>query len=339
MTPVRLVETAPIRTLEPIEDITRRRLLTAMPILTLVALGMSCDDEPEETPTPEAPATRTFSDDTGRTVEVPRTPTRIIALSDSNSADQLLSLGASVVGTVTRGGSFELADQYDMSEIVSVGEVFEVDVEAIAALDPDLIVGPAWEGKPSGYEEVAAALEAIAPTVWLDFFKPVEAVMTVVSDLVGADENLAVLQNAYNDRVGVLPAQLGERSAELTVSVVQFNDGIVDVFGKGWFPFGEVLDDLGVSRPAVQSSGEAFESCCASLSMERMREVDADVVLYYVSGADHSETAVFGELAATRAGQVYEWSDDWWGNTYRALNRVLDDLEGWLSEVDASVYS
>lgn len=321
---------------EPAGDITRRELITGAGVLGVSWMLVACRaGEPDSADPAE---TRLVTDDTGREVMVPVVPRRIVALSDSNAADQLLSLGAPVVATVSRGGSFELADQYDMEGIADIGEIFEINLEQLAAAGPDLIVGPASDGAPSGYEEVADDIEAIAPTVWLDFFRPVAEVMQRVADLVGAGENLADLRRSYEERVAALREQLGERAERLTVSVVQFNEGIVDVFGQGFFPFGEVLDDLGVGRPESQTTGEAVETCCAALSLEQMSQVDGDVILYYVSSADHSEHPLFRQLDAVRAGQAYEWTDDWWGNTYRALNEVLDDLEIWLAHADADVH-
>ncbi len=87
-----------------------------------------------------------------------------------------------LLGFPTRGGKFgpEITARYELEGVTDVGEVYEPNVEAIAALQPDLIIGEGYAGDgmnafvPTGVEE---QLQQIAPTVYIDVFRPVEDVM------------------------------------------------------------------------------------------------------------------------------------------------------------------
>ncbi|MDZ7727016.1 MAG: hypothetical protein U5Q44_01790 [Dehalococcoidia bacterium] len=81
-------------TLDPVEDITRRRLLTALPALGLIAGGISCgddDDEPAPTEAPtEAPSTRVVEHPLG-TTELPMQPARPL---DASWASDVVEVAA-----------------------------------------------------------------------------------------------------------------------------------------------------------------------------------------------------------------------------------------------------
>ncbi|MDZ7727014.1 MAG: ABC transporter substrate-binding protein [Dehalococcoidia bacterium] len=152
-------------TLDPIEDITRRRLLTALPALGLIAGGISCGDDDDDEATPTEAPTRTFTDSLGRTVEIPPKPQRIVSLHVYTSAPALLSIGAPVLGIPLDRGVVDAIQPYDLSNIIDVGG-FEPNLEAIASLDPDLIIGLAGaDGRPAVEGGVAEQIQSIAPSM------------------------------------------------------------------------------------------------------------------------------------------------------------------------------
>lgn len=83
-------------TLDPIEDITRRRLLTAIPALGLMASGISCGDEDtgaHATAEPSAGVSRfpvTIHHALGATT-IPREPQRVVAVSEGEALDHVLA--------------------------------------------------------------------------------------------------------------------------------------------------------------------------------------------------------------------------------------------------------
>ena len=92
---------------------------------------------------------RVFTDDTGRDVTIPVKPQRIVALQDLFFTIPLIELGVNPVGSMGRtaddGSHFIRSSKtvtgldFDNSDIVYVGGSTP-DLEAIAALQPDLII-------------------------------------------------------------------------------------------------------------------------------------------------------------------------------------------------------
>jgi iron complex transport system substrate-binding protein len=294
-----------------------------------------------------APATRAFTDSVGRSVQIPATPQRIVALNDSNGGVQVLSLGVKLVGLTTRNGESPLAKRYDLSGVEAVGDYNSPNLEKIAALKPDLIVGYAFRGQPAQKEtSLVQRLEEIAPTVFMDTGGKVDAVMTGFATLLGVEARLDEQRAAYRARIATMKEKIGPDIDNITVSVIQMqDDGRINTFGKGWFAFGEVLQDIGfTSFPANQATGVAVETCCLpSVSLEELPEFDGDIILYYKTRPtnDYTTQPLFQQLKAVKAGQILEWDSRWWGNTYDTLTIVLDDLERFFSQkkIDPNVYT
>ena len=96
-----------------------------------------------------AQETRFYTDDAGRTVEVPVRPERIVTLHDSSLTVPLVELGILPVGAFgrdgesgpyMRGAATLTGVTFENSDIVNVGGS-PADLEAIAALEPDLKEG------------------------------------------------------------------------------------------------------------------------------------------------------------------------------------------------------
>ena len=107
--------------------------------------------------------------------EVPANPKRVVILTNEG-AEALLSLGVTPVGAVQPPTNNDwyphMKDK--MKNVKSVGNESQVNLEAIAALKPDLIIGNKMR-----QEKVYEQLNGIAPTVfaetlrgeWKDNFK------------------------------------------------------------------------------------------------------------------------------------------------------------------------
>jgi iron complex transport system substrate-binding protein len=287
----------------------------------------------------------------GEAIEVPADPQRIVAIHDSNGGEQVLSLGVELVGFPTRGGSFDpqIARVYDLDGVVEVGEVYQPNVEAIAALRPDLIVGEGSDG--AGMDQfmgdgVQERLEAIAPVVYIDTFRSVEEVMADYGELLGPEAEVEVERQAadFAESVEEVRAALGDTGG-LTASVVQMKAGDqLDVYGAEDLVPSAVLTMLDVAQPPVSAEADAAGGYL-SISLERTREIDADLILFERGddaadgefGADHTGNTLWRRLAAVRAGQVYEWDSSWFGTTFHRYDLVLDALGPELVAADRSV--
>lgn len=246
-------------------NLTRRALFGALMAITALALPVAAQE------------TRSFTDDAGRTVEIPVRPQRIVSLHDLSLTVPLIELGVFPVGshgrTTPDGTPFIRSSKvltgvdFDNSDIKFVGNL-PADVEAVAALEPDLILTTAWQTAD------VAQLEAIAPTIVLnDDIRPAFEIFDVLAELTGTEDRLAVLKTRYQGQIAQIKRLIDTGS--ISVSVVQANDGklyIEHTYGT----LGRVLRDAGFTFPAKVEAIPAGES--AEFSAESLPDFDADFV-------------------------------------------------------------
>lgn len=287
----------------------------------------------------EAPTTVTVDHAMG-TAEVPCTPKRVVTLGQGQT-DSVLALGVTPVGVVqpwTDDWYDYLPEEVEQAEVV--GTELEPDLEAIAALQPDLILGSKLR-----HEALYPQLSQIAPTVFSETIGVAwkDNVSLWAQALCREDEGEAILA-AYEERADEIEQGLEEQGkADTEVSVVRFMPDQVRIYLTG-FP-GSVLRDAGLQRPEAQQVENWDESPqLIEISEERIPEMDGDVIFVMVSdewyaqtgGADVDETMsrwtstdLWQGLSAVQAGKVQEINESQWnlGGGILAANAALDDLE------------
>ncbi len=333
-----------------IDDVTRRDFLKGSAgILVLGAAGCGGDGGDDT-----SGATRTFTDSRGVEVEVPDRAERIVAVHDGNAALPTLSLGLSLVGMPMRGGEFDpnIAEFYDLEGVEPIGEVYQPNLETIATLSPDLIVGEAFEGEATLDPGVVEALEEIAPTVFMDVFRPVGEVMADFARLYDVRGELEEQRAAYEERLRNFRDRLDVNPEDVRVSFMQFQaGGDVVTFGLTVSPLQVILTEVGFRWPEMveQAEPDAF----ISLSRERLSDLDGDVIFWEALGEGNEGRAtearreeietdpLFERLVAVEAGQAFETpARGVGGAVYDAYERTLDYLEGIFrdNEIDPNVF-
>ncbi|AVF04434.1 preprotein translocase YidC [Devosia sp. I507] len=248
-----------------IMPVTHFRALASVPLLLALAFPVAAQD------------TRPFTDDAGRTVEIPVEPLRIVSLQDLAITVPLLELGVTPVGshgrTTAEGEPFIRSSDvltgvdFDNSEIRFVGNL-PADVEAVAALEPDLILTTPWQTAP------LEQLDAIAPTIVLDDSERGDLGMhDALAEITGTQDRLAVLKARYEGQIAQIQRLVD--TANVSVNVIQGVNGEV----LSWHTYGalgKVLRDAGFAFPdRVEAIAEGqFER----MSAEALPELDADFV-------------------------------------------------------------
>ena len=298
--------------------------------LAVTACGGSPDTTAEAgTAAPSPTATdnaSVVSHDMGET-EVPADPARVVVL-DTPHLDTALSLGVTPVGAVSVFGDGELpAYLGERTEgIEVVGSIAEPDLEAIAQLDPDLILSATVR-----HEGIYDQLSQIAPTVftessgtdWKQGFE-------LVARSLGLEEQGREALDEYEQRVTTIGDELGVDGA--TAAIVRFLPDQTRIYGPDTFS-GSVLTEVGFDLPDL----EYDEYSMAYISPEQFEQADADVIYTSVYG-DPAETTradvtgLWGNLDAVASGCQFEVADDEWmiGIGLIGANIVLDDLESTL---------
>jgi iron complex transport system substrate-binding protein len=263
--------------------------------------------------------------------EIKAQPKRVVVL-DVGELDNVVSLGVKPVGLAPTEGSPELPSylKKDAGTPKNIGTINSLNLEAIAALKPDLILGSQLRAADS-YDE----LSKIAPTVfsirpgftWKENYLLNAAALDKTAQ---AKANLA----AYEKRAKALGAELGTHKP--TVSMVRYlPDGVIRLYGNDSF-IGTILKDVGIPRPKNQNIADL----AAEVSAENIDQADADWIFTGVYGdpkaTDKSKAQgnpLWKNLKAVKDGHAYDVPDETWylGLGVTAANAVLDDLQKYLT--------
>lgn len=309
-------------------------ILSIMLIFILTACGGNNNDDNGA----EKDKSDSKKEDTSYTVDhamgtttIAKTPERVVILTNEGT-EALLELGVTPVGAVQSwtGDPWydHIADEMKDAEVVGLES--EVNVEAIAALQPDLIIGNKMR-----QEGIYEQLSAIAPTVfaedlrgnWKNNFE-------LYAKAVNKEEKGKEAIEAYDSRIADLKEQLGDK-LNMKVSIVRFMAGDVRIYQKDSFS-GVILDQLGFARPESQ---DVEEFAIKGATKEQMPLMDGDILFYFTyetgDGAaselekEWLEDPIFKNLEVAQKGEVYKVDDVIWNTAggVKAANFMLDDIE------------
>ncbi|SDF73514.1 ABC transporter substrate-binding protein [Pseudonocardia oroxyli] len=290
-----------------------RRLLPA----AVVGLALAgCASTPAEDPA--AAATRTVTHAHG-TTEVPAAPARVVVL-EPVQLDTTVALGAVPVGAavLSEAAGVPAYLKPDADAVQTVGTVPTPDLEKIAALRPDLILGT-----ESRHAELYDRLAAVAPTVFMaSQADPWQDNVRFVGRALGREADAEALLGAYTDRC----AEVGATHPGGTAQLVRPRDGQLTLYGPASFA-GSTLECAGFRTPPRDWEG----SISVDLSPELVLQARADLVVVTAAKAG-DESAVPAEMAAVRAEafpDLHVVDQSIWitGVGPRGGQAVLDDLE------------
>ncbi|MDV9193075.1 iron-siderophore ABC transporter substrate-binding protein [Streptomyces sp. SR27] len=259
------------------------------------------------------------------TTELKAAPKRVVVL-DVGELDNVVSLGIQPVGYAPSEGDDGIPGylKKDAGSPKSVGTINNLNLEAIANLQPDLILGSQLRAADK-YDE----LSKIAPTVfsirpgftWKENYLLNAAALDKTAE---AKTKLA----AYETKAKQLGTDIGPNKP--TISMVRYLPGKIRLYAKASF-IGTILEDTGLPRPKNQQ----IDELAAEISPEKIDEADADWIFTGVYGdakATKKDTAqanpLWKNLKAVKAGQAKDVPDETWylGLGVTAANSVLDDL-------------
>ncbi|MFS8039009.1 ABC transporter substrate-binding protein [Xanthobacter sp. AM11] len=219
--------------------------------------------------------TRAFTDDLGRTVQVPERPQRIVSLHDLDITLPLIELGVMPVAShgrvrpdgtrFLRAGKLLTGVDFDTAPIAFLG-AGAIDLEAVVAARPDLIITSPTRDTP------ISQLERIAPTVSIEHLRGgPAAIYGKLALLTGTQQRLGALQQRYAAQIAQLRRLVD--TSRITVSSFQANQGKITVFHTDR-ALGRVLRDAGFRFPPLV---EAIpEGGRMDVSAERLPDIDAD---------------------------------------------------------------
>ncbi|MHA6629526.1 ABC transporter substrate-binding protein [Pseudonocardia sichuanensis] len=257
------------------------------------------------------------------TTRLERKPERVVVL-DTGEIDAALALGTVPVGTASPNGTIPSYLQPQLADSTNIGSLDGLRLEAIAALQPDLIIGSQLR-----VDDLYDELSAIAPTVLsIRPGYPWKENLLLAGAALGEETRATELLNDYQRRADAIRAGLTDPP---TISLLRFMPERIRLYGN-LSMIGVVLRDVGLPRPPNQD----IEELAVEISPERISEADADWVFYSSYGPQENtaEGSVVGgelwnRLPAVQRGTALPVDDEVWflglGPTGAGL--VLEDLQ------------
>lgn len=206
--------------------------------------------------------------------EIKGNPVRIVVLTNEGT-EALLALGIKPVGAVKSWTGDPWYDHIkaDMEGVTVVGEESQPNMELIAGLKPDLIIGNKLR-----QEEVYEQLKAIAPTVFSETLRGAwQSNFKLYAEAVGKAEEGDKIIAAYDARTADFKGKAGDKLNQ-KVSVVRFMAGKTRIYLEDTFT-GIAFSKLGITRPDSQSGYK--DTFVEEITKERIPEVDADMLFYF----------------------------------------------------------
>ncbi|PKG25309.1 ABC transporter substrate-binding protein [Niallia nealsonii] len=316
-----------------------RKILSVFAILA-VFLVAACGNKNDET------KEKSSEKETGYTIEhamgtteIKGTPKRVVILTNEGT-EALLALGITPVGAVQSwlGNPWYDHIKDDMKDVEVVGTESEVNLEKIAALKPDLIIG-----NKIRQEKIYDKLSQIAPTVFAETLRgDWKENFSLYAKAVNREEEGTKVLDQYEDKVAALKEKLGDKTNQ-EVSVVRFMAGITRIYYTDSFS-GVIFNELGFKRTAQQEKLFKADSKLGNLAVEVGKEAIPDMdgdVLFYFTYAPEGDTdaaatekewtndSLWKNLNAVKNGKAYKVDDATWNTAggVLAANIMLDDID------------
>ena len=310
-------------------------IISIFSLLLLAACGQK-----EDTTTGEK------QDDTSYTVEhamgsttLKKTPEKIVILTNEGT-EALLSLGVKPVGAVQSWLGDPWYDHIsdEMKDVEVVGVEQEVNLEKIAALNPDLIIGTKVR-----QEAVYDQLSAIAPTVFSDTLRgDWKENFKLYAKALNLEEKGNEVLSQFDAHLDEVKQSLGDKTDQ-EISIVRFMAGQSRIYYTDSFS-GVIFEDLGFKRASQQTELFTADNKLGNLAIEVGKEVipkmDGDVLFYFTYAPQGDKAALdtakewtndplWKNLNAVKSGNVHEVSDAIWNTAggVLAANIMLDEIE------------
>lgn len=263
--------------------------------------------------------------------EIKGTPQKVVILTNEGT-EALLALGVTPVGAVRSwtGDPWYEHLTAKMEGVTVVGEESQPNLELIASLQPDLIIGNKFR-----QEAVYEQLKAIAPTVMSEELRGDWQInFRLYAEALNKTAEGEALLTEFNQRLANFKEKAGDKVKE-TVSVVRFMDGKTRVYHVNTFS-GVIFDKIGLAR--TEMTIKAKDTFVDEITKERLPEADADRIFYftYETGdgkANKTEQEwvkdpLWTNLNAVKNGQAYKVSDAIWNTSggIIAANLMVDQL-------------
>lgn len=263
----------------------------------------------------------------GGETRIPANPERIVVTFPA-FAEYLTALDTGVAGITTCGPYLELPFfAPSVEDAVRAGECSEPNLEAILALQPDLIIASVYDE-----ENVRAQLSRIAPTILLEGDDDPEHYRHELQDigrLLGREAEAAAYLSNFDIAVAEARSKLDKRVGDERVAFFVLGEREFRLYGT-LSPINFIYSALGLT-PAIGVpkvlDPENPSPFWKPISLELLPEVGAEH--FFVSGDSETvkNTSLWQNHPAVQAGNVYPADSYYWvGGGILAREQVMRDV-------------
>jgi iron complex transport system substrate-binding protein len=310
-----------------------RRPLVAVALVATAGLALTGCASGAAVAAHDAAPTRTVDTLYGE-VTVPATVKRVVAFGFPEDT-ALADLGITPVGRDSYIPDLPLYDKLLKPVPVVTDESGLPDLEKIAALKPDLIVGDVPKADKEKYRSVVEKLAKIAPTAAFEW-KPAAgnwpAEAAGVAEAVGRTKQLAALKAEFEKKAAAIKQTYADVLAANTVDLVSGTEGTWYLY-DATSSHGAVLAAAGARFGAAATQTVGFQQ----YSTEKYGVLrDTGILVVENAGGDDAagvtSNPVFAGLPAAQAGHVIE-TRYYFPSSYRIADALLDDVAAGLKRI------
>ncbi len=281
----------------------KKAFLSFMSFFVLVGLLVGCSKSPKEPDQQETVEMVTVTDVKGD-VEIPKDPKRIVDI--SGASDILSLIGYEVIGTANSDGydytilPTYLEETLADAQILGYSMLAEMDVEAIMALNPDLIIISTVQ------EKMYDQLSKIAPVVmvemkqvdWKEDFLHVAGVFGKEAEAQAWIDNYLAKAKEVGEQI---KATYGAASTYLSFLASAGSLFIFDQAGLGSI----LYNDMGLLKPVGMPEQEDIS--LPVVSLDGLASIEADYI--FAVGTDEDlktleESSIWKGTKAVKEGNV-----------------------------------
>ncbi|TWT06830.1 iron-siderophore ABC transporter substrate-binding protein [Planococcus sp. CPCC 101016] len=321
----------------------KKRLLLAIAALLLLILA-ACSSTEEEAAAPAEESEPVTIQGTNGEVTLDAPAKKVVVL-EWTYAEDLLAVGVQPAGMAdieAYGDYVNIEPQLDET-VVDVGGRQEPNLEAIAALEPDLIIGVSFR-----HDAMIEQLETIAPTVIfnpypedesIDLYQEMETTFLEIAKAVGktseGEKVLADLETQYEEKAAEIEAaDLKTKDVILTLAYSGEQAPEIRVFTPNSMA-SIILERIGLNNVHQPDQFEIFGS--STFNVEGLVKYEDANYLYTVPEEDNiyenqlNGNPVWENLAFVKEGRTYDLGADTWlyGGPLSAetlMNQITDVL-------------
>ncbi|MCW3791531.1 AraC family transcriptional regulator [Paenibacillus sp. LS1] len=288
--------------------------------LLLAACGGGADPQPTANEDASLPATKMYTDASGRTVEIPAQSAKPVVITYGG---YLLPLGMKPAGA-----NKETLDLYpeEMADVSDIGSGTG-NVEVVSDLEPDLIIVPDYTST-----EVIGTYEKIAPTITVAWGGDPDVINTLrtMGEIMDRKEEAEKWIAAFEDKLKGIRDELNINIEPGTtaMSFVIYNKEVL-LGGEGGTLGKLIYQDFGFDMPEQY---KAYADGGTVLSLEKLADKPAD---YFFTQMDDEEMEqmmelfkepVYQSIPAIKNHRIINVSRNYWNYGPYLVDKGLDSL-------------